>query len=107
MKITQRVELAIEDAVTLARTIIPKDTGQMRYDSFKLERIDETTWRIYIDQDIAPYAKYVNEKLPSHHTPKQLANEGFFDRVFDLISNQLASALNGQIVVEQTSEQEN
>ncbi len=98
MTFEQFVELAIKNAISMARILIPYDTGNMRFNSFKLERIDEKTWRVYIDLDVAPYAPYVNEKLPSHHTPKQLANEGFFERVFEFIGNYLASALNGQIV---------
>ncbi len=103
----RKIELAIKDAVSVARMIIPIDTGNLRYDSFKLERIDETTWRIYIDQEVAPYAPYVNEKwISPMWGGKQNPNEGFFEKVFELISNQLAASLNGQIVVENDNEQE-
>ena len=99
MTINQRIELAILDAVAIARLVIPIDTGNLRYNAFKVERVDETTWKVYIDEKIAPYAVYVNEKWVSPKwNGKTNPNEGFWRKVFEFIANQIAVALNGKII---------
>lgn len=93
-----RIELAILDAVSVARMIIPIDTGNLRYDAFKVERVNKKTWRVYIDEEVAPYAVYVNEKWVSPKwNGKKNPNEGFWKEVFEMIAQQIATSINGKI----------
>lgn len=94
----QQIELAIKDAVSAARVLIPIDTGNLRYNSFKIEPLGNMRWKVFIDDKVAPYAPYVNEKWisPKWHG-KQNPNEGFWKKVFEFIANQISSATNGQI----------
>lgn len=44
----------------------PFDTGNLRYNGIKFERVSDTEWRIYVDADeykksVAYYMKYTNE----------------------------------------------
>ena len=89
------IESKIKTAVGVARIIVPKDTGKMRYNSLRWRRVNDTTFEVYMDLKIAPYVPYVNEPLDGHHTPKQLANEDFWERVVQSIFNQLKSTLAG------------
>ena len=99
MTTIQRIELAILDAVAMARLLIPIDTGNMRYNAFKVERVNETTWQVYIDEKIAPYAVYVNEKWVSPKwNGKANPNEGFWKKAFEFIADQIATAINGKII---------
>ena len=89
------IENKIKTAVSVSRVIIPKETGNMRYNSLKLKKVNDTTYEVYMDLKIAPYAPYVNERLDGHHTAKQLYNEDFWERVVQSIFNQLKSTLSG------------
>ena len=94
----QRIELAVKDAVASARVLIPIDTGNLRYNSFKIEPLGNMKWKVYIDEKVAPYAPYVNEKwISPKWNGKTNPNEGFWERVFEFIANQISSATNGQI----------
>ena len=94
----QRIELAVKDAVSSARVMIPIDTGNLRYNSFKIEPLGDMKWKVYIDEKVAPYAPYVNEKwISPKWKGKTNPNEGFWERVFEFIANQISAATNGQI----------
>lgn len=100
INIEQRIELAIMNAVSTARLLIPYRTRNLKLNSFKWERVNEKEWRVYIDLDIAPYAPYVNEKwISPKWKGKQNPNEGFFQKVYQYIANSIASAVSGQIVI--------
>lgn len=90
------IENKIKTAVGVARILIPKDTGNMRYNSLKLRKVDDMTYEVYMDLNVALYVPYVNEHLDGHHTAKQLANEEFWERVVQGIFNQLKSTLAGE-----------
>lgn len=97
----QQIELAILDAVATARMLIPIDTGNLRYNSFKVNRKSRNTWEVYIDDSIAPYAVDVNEKWVSPvWGGKQNPNEGFFKKVFEFIAVQTQRTLGGQMLFE-------
>lgn len=98
MTIYQRVDLAIQTAVETARAKIPIDTGNLRYNAFKYERVAEDEWRIYIDDEVAPYAIYVNEPwISAKWNGKQNPNQGFWDEVVKSILEDVSNQLNGQI----------
>lgn len=94
----QQVELAIKDAVSAVRWFIPVDTRNMQSNSFKIEPLGNMRWKAFIDQKIAPYAPYVNEKWvsPKWHG-RQNPNEGFWKEVFIMLADMISAATNGKI----------
>lgn len=58
--------------------LLPYKTGNLAMNSFKLEET-ETGWKIYIDEKIAPYAKYLDSKPKTRgwweFEARKLANE--------------------------------
>lgn len=102
----QQVELAIKDAVSAARMLIPKDTGNLRFNSFKMRREDRNTWVVYIDDEVAPYAVYVNEKwISPRWNGKENPNEGFWKKVFEFIAVRIKRLVGGQILFEYKDEE--
>lgn len=94
----QQVELAIKDTIAFARYLIPIDTGNLRYNSFKIEHKSKNTWVVYIDEKVAPYAPYVNEKwISPKWNGKQNPNEGFWKEVFIMLADMISAATNGKI----------
>ena len=103
----QQVELAIKDTVAMARYLIPIDTGNLRWDSFNMRRQDKDTWIVYIDDEVAPYAPYVNEKWVSPKwNGKQNPNEGIFKKVFEFIGARINRIVGGQILFVYSDEKE-
>ena len=97
IKSISQFEQLIREAMRLARFQVPIDTGNLRLDSIKLRRTGDLTWEIYIDEQVAPYAKYVNEHIPSHHTPKQYSNEQFWKRFCKVFMRELQNKLGGKL----------
>ena len=99
----RKVEAAIYEAWNIVRNsdMIPKDTGNLRYNSFKIERTGVNSWRIFIDHAIAPYDIYVNgEWISPKWNGKQNPNEGFWREVCDFIVNYLQQKLGGTVEAE-------
>ena len=91
---------AVRRAVKTLRQLAPKDTGNLAYNAIKLKKVDENTYRIYVDERIAPYMKYTNENWDQFRPPlkgKQNPNEGWFDRAAMIVLEQIKTDLNGEI----------
>lgn len=103
----QQVELAIKDTIAFARYLIPKDTGNLRYNSFKIKHKSKNTWVVYIDEKVAPYAPYVNEKWisPKWHG-RQNPNEGFWKEVFEFIGLRINQLVGGRILFKYGDEED-
>lgn len=56
------MSFAIVKAREYIQSLTPIKTGNLRYSSIKVRRLGETQWQIYIDEEIAPYAKYTTGK---------------------------------------------
>lgn len=97
LKSVADIEAVLREALRSARNQVPIDKGNLRYNSIKLRRTGDLEWEVYIDQSVAPYAKYVNERIPSHHTPKQFANEKFWDRFCKVFMRVLQTKLGGKL----------
>lgn len=99
----RKVEAAIYEAWNIVRNsgMIPKDTGNLHYDSFKVERTGVNSWKIFIDHGIAPYDIYVNGMWVSpKRSGKQNPNEGFWQEVCDFIIDYLHQKLGGDLEAE-------
>lgn len=102
MNFEQKLTVALNKAHMILQAASPYDTGNLRYNAIKLESIGKNEWKLYIDENIAPYAKYTNEpwikprgkyKQNVPHNP----NEGWFDEEIRYILLYLEIMLNGKL----------
>ena len=91
----RRFDLAIKRALSIARLIIPKKTGNLRDVSLKMEKESEYVWKIYINTSVAPYAKFVNETPPYPRSKKEADNKQFWQRFVDSLIQQIAAQMGG------------
>lgn len=57
----------------------PKDTGNLAHNALRIEYVTPNKCRIYIDQNIAPYMPYTNEKwISPKWNGKKNPNEGWW-----------------------------
>ena len=93
-----RVENAINTAVNTIRELAPKDTGNLAYNAIQLERVDDETFKIYIDEAIAPYMPFTNEQwLSARWRGKKNPNEAWFNRAAEIIIHNIAADLGGEV----------
>lgn len=78
-------ELIVYEAVEQLKARSPIKTGNLRYNAIKVRKIADGTWKIYVDEAIAPYMVYTNE--PWVKRPGKNPNEGWFDRAVEIIMN--------------------
>lgn len=72
---------------------VPYDTGNLKYNAIRGRWVDNTTYRIYIDESIAPYMIYTNEKWNYAKNP----NEKWFDKAVQFIAEYIAKHTKGSI----------
>lgn len=97
----------------MLRAAAPVATGNLRDNAIKIEIVGNTC-RLYVDDSIAPYMPYTNEpweqklikmgNFKKGETVTRLRtwsnpNEGWFDRVVQLIAEHIAKKLGGEIKV--------
>ena len=76
----------------------PIDTGNLRYNAIRYEWIDEDTFRIYVDKNIAPYMPYTNEPwLSPKWNGKKNPNEAWFQEAVEYIAEFIADQVNGDL----------
>ena len=76
----------------------PYRTGNLRINAIKSERISSHEYKIYVDNGVAPYMPYTNEKWVSPRwNGKQNPNENWWDRAFDSVVNYLTHDLHGEV----------
>lgn len=80
-------------AISESQRVVPIDTGNMRYNSLKLEKISEDTYMVFFNQigehkpgeldGIAPYIPYTNEPwISPKWKGKKNPNQGWFNEKF-------------------------
>lgn len=85
-------------AVDRLRYFAPIDTGNLKYNAIRYEWINETTFKIYVDESIAPYMPYTNEKwIAARWNGKKNPNEGWFDSACEFIIDLLTQELHGEL----------
>lgn len=89
---------AVLQAMERASSVIPVDTGNLRYNSVKLRQVGKGHFQIYIDESIAPYAPYTTEQWTSPKWNGQPnPNEGWWDNYCTTIMNELTKILGGEL----------
>lgn len=83
------------ECVEIIKRMSPIKTGNLRYNAIRFEMPDERTFKIFVDENIAPYMPYTNEVwrrkiikmgnfLPGQVVERMRTwnnpNEGWFDR---------------------------
>lgn len=88
------------NAFQLFRTIVPIDTGNMRYNATRYVQYSDAV-EIRVDARTAPYAVYTNEpwRSPRWHGKKN-PNEGWVEGGVELIAMYLAQSLGGRVIKE-------
>lgn len=77
------------------QTFVPYDTGNLKFNAIKGIWVDEHTFRIYIDESVAPYVFFTNEKWVKR--PSSNPNEGWVDKMVRFIAYRIAQKTKGKI----------
>lgn len=75
------------------KTFVPYDTGNLKFNAIKGMWVSEQTFRIYIDEKVAPYVFYTQE--PWINRPGINPNQGWVEKAVDYIANYIAHRLGG------------
>lgn len=107
---TKQVEKLILGMTDVIKKYCPFDTGNLQ-DSIKYERVDETTWRIWVDcgndpylkdypRGFAPYMPFVNEPWisPKWHGKKN-PNENWWNFACQEAVEYARLKMNGDVYV--------
>ena len=73
--------------------IVPIDTGNLAFNSIKGIWIGQNRFKIYIDENVAPYAKYTIEPWEEGQNP----NQGWFERAVVFVAEYIENELGGTI----------
>lgn len=85
-------------AFNYLKSLVPKNTGNMRYNATKVDNLGNGKWRLYIDENIAPYVPYTNEPwISPKWNGKKNPNEGWFERATDLVARYISTLLRGTL----------
>lgn len=91
------LEMAVYAAWWQVVVAAPVDTGNLAYNSIKLERTT-TGYVIYVDDAIAPYMVYTEEPwISPYWNGKKNPNEGWFRKVAKRIARYLKKVLTGKM----------
>lgn len=86
----RKMRNVVYTAFQLFRKYVPMDTGNMRHNATNLYRLNNSTWKIIVEAQKAPYAVYTNEKwISPRWNGKSNPNEGWVGKAFDLVSQMI------------------
>ncbi len=95
---TAQIERALYLHLAWLRSIAPYDTGNLSANAIKLERTGVREWRLYVDQNVAPYMPYTNEPWTSPHWGgKQNPNEQWWNKSITEFMRRLVQSLGGEL----------
>lgn len=99
-------------ALNYLRSLTPIKTGNLRHNATNIESLGEGKWRLYIDENIAPYMKYTEEPweqktikmgnfkkggiIERMRTWKN-PNQGWFQRASDRVAMYISTQLHGTL----------
>lgn len=89
-------EQLFRDAMQSLReqAFVPYDTGHLKDDAIKGMWVGNT-YRIYIDETVAPYVFYTQE--PWEDRPGKNPNEGWVEKAVDYLAHYINSRIKGEI----------
>lgn len=87
-------EMLFIDAINSLRqqTFVPYDTGNLKFNAIKGIWISETQYRIYIDENVAPYVFFTQEPWEERKNP----NEGWVEKAHRYLADYIARRLGGK-----------
>ncbi len=89
------IENAFMFALNYVKAKAPKDTGNLAYNAIKY-RFVGNTFEVFVDEEVAPYMVYTNEKWKSGKNP----NEGWWNETIEDIMRTMAIYLKGELTKE-------
>ena len=85
-------------AVTHLRNFCPEDTGNLKYNAIKYERVSKSEYKIYVDEKVAPYMPFTKEPwISPKWNGKKNPNEKWFDNASDYIARYFANIYSGNL----------
>jgi hypothetical protein len=75
------------------QAFVPYDTGNLKFNAIKGMWINENLYRIYIDEAVAPYVYFTQERWENGKNP----NEGWIEKAVNYIAMFIARKLGGSI----------
>lgn len=94
MQFENKLKVAFQFAINYLKQKSPIDTGNLRYNAIKY-RIEDNRFIIYVDEQIAPYMVYTNEKWINHKG--QNPNESWWNRTIEDIIETMSIYLGGNL----------
>lgn len=97
MNEVEKVASYIQNLMSSLRMGAPYDTGNLRYNAIQVESLRYGVWRVFVNQDVAPYMPFTNEPWTS---PKwngaKNPNEGWWERETARVIIELSNFLSGE-----------
>lgn len=75
------------------QVFVPYDTGNLKFNAIKGIWISETQYRIYIDENVAPYVFFTQEPWKKGQNP----NQGWVEKAHQYLANYIARRLKGKV----------
>lgn len=93
----EQFDYICQKAVEYVKELCPVDTGNLKYNAIQFYYIDETTFRIEVNEDIAPYMPYTNEPwTASRWNGAKNPNEGWWELATRFVAEMIVDELYGQ-----------
>lgn len=88
----------VRSALQVIYNDAPHRTNNLRRNALKMEMVAPHHWRIYVDQNIAPYMPYTNEPwISPRWNGKENPNEKWWERRTEEALRHVAALLQGEI----------
>lgn len=80
------------------RALAPKDTGNLAYNAIQFEWVDNRTFKIFVNEEIASYMPFTNEPwLSPRWGGKKNPNEKWFNRASESVAVKAAQVVRGEL----------
>lgn len=89
------IEQAIARVIDSMRERSPYKSGNLRFNAIKYEKMSDSHFRVYVDEEVAPYMCYTNEKWINRVGTNP--NEGWWEDALANFANELVTLIKGEI----------
>lgn len=95
-------ERLFRDAINELRNqgFVPYDTGNLKLNAIKGKWINKTTYRIWVDEEVADYMKYTNENWTQFSPPlqgKQNPHENWWKEACNFVAHFISDKTGGKV----------